>query len=223
MIVVHHLEDSRSLRVLWLLEELGLPHRIEAYARDAATGEAPESLRRVHPLGRSPVIEHEGRVVAETGAILEYLADLVPDAGWRPAPGSEALQDCRYWLHMGEGSLMPLLLMELVMGRLSQPPIPWIARPITGGIGRSVNQVFSWPRLDRMLTFIDDHLRGRTWFADDRPTIADVMMSFPLEAASTRSNAFKKRPAIQAWLDRVHGREAWQRARAAGGPYAYGP
>lgn len=205
MIIVHHLENSRSQRVLWLLEELGLPYEVKRYQRDKATMLAPPELRRIHPLGKSPVIEDEGRVIAETGAIVEYLVEKTGKLGV-PGHRDDALR-YRQFLHYAEGSLMPPLLVKLVLGRV----------PL---LGKTAQKKFQ-PMLDVHLDYVEAELAQRPWFAGPEFTAADVMMSFPLEAAVVRSDARDGRPHLAAWLDRIHARPAYQAALAAGGPYAY--
>ena len=212
MILVHHLENSRSQRVLWLLEELGLPYEIRRYERHKATMLAPPELRQVHPLGKSPVIEDTaaaegpGRVVAETGAIVEYLVEQADGRLGAPARRADAL-DYRYWLHYAEGSLMPPLLIKLVMTRI----------PLVGG--RLTKRIQPW--IDTHLDFIEGHLALQPWFAGEEMTAADVMMSFPLEAARSRAGLDASRPATIAWLEKIHARPAYRTALAKGGPYAY--
>ncbi|MHC9417309.1 glutathione S-transferase family protein [Sphingomonas citri] len=213
-IVVHHLENSRSQRVLWLLEELGLAYEVERYARDPKTMLAPPELRRVHPLGKSPVIEdrdgaaagERGRVVAETGAIVEYLVDRADGRLGAPTRRDDALR-YRFWLHYAEGSMMPPLLLKLVLSRL----------PLIGK--RAVARV--QPMIDRHLDFVEAELAQRPWFAGEAFTAADIMMSFPLEAARHRAGLDESRPATVAWLATIHARPAYQRALERGGPYAY--
>lgn len=206
MIVVHHLENSRSQRVLWLLEELGLPYEIRRYERDKKTMLAPPELKRVHPLGKSPVIEDDGLVVAETGAIVEYLVDKADGRLGAPAKRDEALQ-YRFWLHYAEGSLMPPLLLKLVLGRI----------PLLGK--RAIKRV--QPMIDVHLDFVETQLASRPWFAGQEMTAADVMMSFPLEAARSRGGLDGSCPHTIAWLEKVHARPAYQTALKKGGPYAY--
>lgn len=205
-IIVHHLENSRSQRVLWLLEELGLPYEVKRYERDPATMLAPSSLKRVHPLGKSPVIENEGRVIAETGAIVEYLVEKADGRLGMPAHRDDALR-YRQFLHYAEGSLMPPLLVMLVLGR-----IPFLGK-------RAQKRI--QPMIDVHLDWIERELAGRPWFAGQDFTAADVMMSFPLEAARGRAGLGASRPATMAWLEKIHARPAYQAALAAGGPYAY--
>jgi len=209
MIIVHHLENSRSQRVLWMLEELGLPHEIQRYERDPKTMLAPPELKRVHPLGKSPVIvdtADDNRVIAETGAIVEYLVDKADGRLGAPATRGGAL-DYRFWLHYAEGSLMPPLLVKLVLMRV----------PLFGKVAQKRIQ----PMIDTHLDFVEAHLSRRPWFAGDALTAADVMMSFPLEAARSRGGLDESRPATIAWLEKVHARPAYQTALAKGGPYAY--
>ena len=209
MIIVHHLENSRSQRVLWLLEELGLPYEIKRYERNTKTMLAPPELRRIHPLGKSPVIEDTedgSRVIAETGAIVEYLVDKADGRLGAPAKRDAALA-YRYWLHYAEGSLMPPLLIKLVLTRI----------PLFGKAAQKRIQ----PWIDTHLDFVEAHLAAQPWFAGDDLTAADVMMSFPLEAARARAGLDASRPATIAWLAKVHARPAYQTALAKGGPYAY--
>lgn len=206
MIVVHHLENSRSQRILWLLEEIGLPYEVCRYERDSKTMLAPPELRRVHPLGKSPVIEDEGKAVAETGAIVEYL---VEKAGGRLGPPAhrDSVLRYRHFLHYAEGSLMPPLLAMLVVRRLGL-----LGRPARAPIQRMI---------DRHLDWLESELAGRDWFAGDEFTAADVMMSFPLEAARHRAGLGDSRPNLTDWLERIHARPAYGAALKKGGPYAF--
>jgi len=209
MIVVHHLNNSRSQRILWMLEELGLPYEIKRYQRDKQTMLAPPELRQVHPLGKSPVIEDtdgEGRVIAETGAIVEYLVEKADGRLGAPAHRDAALR-YRFWLHYAEGSLMPPLLVKLILGR-----IPLVGKKL----GTRIQ-----PMIDRHLDYVEAELAQRPWFAGDELSAADIMMSFPLEAARSRAGLDASCPAIIAWLDKVHARPAYRAALAKGGEYAY--
>ena len=205
-ITVHHLENSRSQRVLWMLEELDLPYEVKRYERNSVTMLAPPELRAVHPLGKSPVITDDDRTIAETGAIVEYLVEKADGRLGAPAHRKEALR-YRHFLHYAEGSLMPPLLVKLVLGR-----IPFLGK-------RAQKRI--QPMIDVHLDWIESELSSRTWFAGDALTAADIMMSFPLEAARSRAGLDGSRSATMAWLDRVHARPAYQRALSAGGPYAY--
>jgi glutathione S-transferase len=206
MITIHHLENSRSQRILWLLEELGLAYTVKRYARDKATMLAPPELKRVHPLGKSPVIENDGRVVAETGAIVEYLVEHADGRLGAPSHRDDALR-YRHFLHYAEGSLMPPLFTKLVLSRV----------PLLGGIAQKKFQ----PMIEVHLDYVEAELAGRPWFAGQAFTAADVMMSFPLEAAVSRAAATEGRPHIAGWLAKIHARPAYQAALRAGGPYAY--
>lgn len=205
-ITVHHLENSRSQRVLWMLEELGLPYRVERYERDPKTMLAPPALRRVHPLGKSPVIDDDGAVIAETGAIVEYLVEKA-DSRLGPPSHRDDARRWRFWLHYAEGSLMPPLLVKLVLTRI----------PLFGKAAQKKLQ----PMIDVHLDYIEAELSSREWFAGREFTAADVMMSFPLEAARARAGLDASRPATIRWLDAIHARPAYQAALAKGGPYAY--
>lgn len=205
-LIVHHLENSRSQRILWLLEELGLPYSVQRYERDKQTMLAPPELRRIHPLGKSPVIQDGDTVVAETAAIVEYLVERADGRLGAPAHREDALR-YRFYLHYAEGSLMPPLLVKLVLTRV----------PLFGKIAQKKFQ----PMIDVHLDYIESELARRPWFAGDAFTAADVMMSFPLEAGVARAGATQGRPHIAAWLEKIHARPAYQAALAAGGPYAY--
>lgn len=205
-LIVHHLENSRSQRILWLLEELGLPYSVQRYERDKQTMLAPPELKRIHPLGKSPVIQDGDTVVAETAAIVEYLVERADGRLGAPAHREDALR-YRFYLHYAEGSLMPPLLVKLVLTRV----------PLFGKIAQKKFQ----PMIDVHLDYIESELDKRPWFAGDAFTAADVMMSFPLEAGVARAGATQGRPHIAAWLEKIHARPAYQAALAAGGPYAY--
>ncbi len=222
MLTVHHLEDSRSQRILWFLEELGVDYEIQHYARDPKTGLGPDSLRKVHPLGRSPVITDGDVTVAESGAIIEYLVERYGPT-FAPEAGTDAHRRYRYWLHYAEGSLMPLLLLKLVFDRLAKPPVPLILRPAAGLLAFGFKRSFIAPRVAQNLDFIEGELSGRTWLTGDELTGADVQLSFPLAAVASASDELRKRPNIAAWLGRIRQRPAYERALERGGPYAYGP
>jgi glutathione S-transferase len=205
MIIVHHLEDSRSQRILWMLEEVGLPYQVKRYER-RKTMAAPPELRKVHPLGKSPVIVDGETTVAETGAIVEYLVDAAD--GKLGAPGNrDAALRFRYYLHYAEGSVMTNMLMWMVVGMV----------PL---LGKSVQKRLK-PLVSVHLDFIESELAKRPWFAGDEFTAADIMMSFPLEFASERMGALDGRPNIAAWLDKIHARPAYATALEKGGPYAF--
>lgn len=205
-IIVHHLENSRSQRILWLLEEIGLPYAITRYERDKQTMLAPPELKRVHPLGKSPVIEDGDVVVAETGAIVEYLVEKA-DGRFGPGAHRESVLRYRQFLHYAEGSMMPPLFAMLVAGRI----------PL---FGKSALKRLR-PMFAVHLDWIEHELSRRPWFAGDEISAADVMMSFPLEAARSRAGLDGSRPATIAWLEKIHARPAYQAALAKGGPYAY--
>jgi glutathione S-transferase len=205
MIIVHHLENSRSQRILWLLEELGLDYEVRRYARDPKTMLAPPELRRVHPLGKSPMIEDRGELLAETGAIVEHLVEREGRLG-PPARREEVLR-YRQFLHYAEGSLMPPLFGLLVVKRL-------------GLLGRPAKKPIL-AMLAHHLRWLDTELAGRDWFAGEAFTAADIMMSFPLEAARDRAGLDDAYPNLLDWLERIHARPAYAEALRRGGPYAY--
>jgi glutathione S-transferase len=220
MIVVHHLNDSRSQRVLWLLEELGLDYRIKRYQRDPKTMLAPPELRAVHPLGKSPVIEDAGQTLAESGAIVEYLAERYGDARLVPAPGTPERMRYRYWLHFAEGTAQPPLLLKLLFDRLDKGPMPFFVRPVARAIAQRAKDTFVQPNIDRNLDFMEGELGQRDWFAGAQFSAADVQMSFPLEAARARGGLDERRPRLMDFLERIHARPAYRRAIDKGGEYA---
>lgn len=219
MIVVHHLEHSRSQRVLWLLEELGLPYEVKRYARDPKTMLAPPELARVHPLGKSPVITDGEVTVAESGAIVEYLVDTHGGGRMKPPAGTPAHRRYVYWLHFAEGTAMPPLLMKLVFDKVREARVPFFVRPVVKAVADKVTQGFIRPNLDRQFAFMEQELASRPWFAGDEFSAADVQMSFPLEAAQARGGLGAGQPNLSSWLKRIHERPAYQRALERGGPF----
>jgi glutathione S-transferase len=219
MITVHHLENSRSQRVLWLLEELRLPYEVKRYERDKKTSLAPPELQRVHPLGKAPVITDGKVTVAETGAIVEYLVEQAGGA-LRPPLGSPEHHRYTYWLHFAEGSAMPPLVMLLVFNRIKTAPMPFFARPIARAIADNVLDSFIKPNIKRNLSFMESELAQRPWFTGRAFTAADVMMSFPIEAAAARGAISARLPNLAGFLERIHERPAYLRALERGGPYA---
>ena len=218
MITVHHLNNSRSQRVLWLLEEIGQDYEIRKYMRDPDTMRAPAELRQVHPLGKAPVISDEDIVVAESGAIVEYLVDTyAPEL--RPDAGTAARRDYVYWLHFAEGTAMPPLLIKLLVTQIRNAKAPFFVKPIARSIADRLDKSFVGPELERLFAFIEETLSGRDWFAGKAFSAADVQMSFPLEAAAARGGLDRRYKAAHAWLERIHARPAYQRALERGGEY----
>lgn len=219
MIVVHHLNNSRSQRVLWLLEELGVPYEIRRYQRDPDTMLAPPELRQVHPLGKSPVITEGAVTLAESGAILEYLVERHGGAGLAPPPGSPERLRYSYWMHYAEGSMMPPLLLKLVFDQLERARMPFVARPFAKAIAHKVRSAFILPQLRTHLDYLEAELATRDWFAGQAFSAADIQMSFPLEAAAARGGLNASRPRLMDFLERIHARPAYQRALEKGGPF----
>jgi len=219
MITVHHLNNSRSQRILWLLEELGAEYEVRRYERDAETMLAPASLRAVHPLGKSPVITDGDVTMAESGAIIEYLADRYGAGRLAPAPGAPERLRYTYWLHYAEGSAMPPMLMSLVFNRLRTAPAPFFVRPVARGIADKVMTSFVSPQIKLHLDYMEGELGKSRWFAGDEFSAADVQMSFPLEAAASRGGLDASRPRLTDFLARIHERPAYRRALEKGGPY----
>ena len=223
MIKVHHLENSRSQRILWLLEELGIDYEIKRYRRDPKSGLAPKALKKVHPLGKSPVVTDGDMTLAESAVIVEYLARQYGDETWAPKPGDEDYWSFSYWLHYAEGSLMPPLLLRLVFERVRTGPMPFFIRPIARGIADKVDQAFINDQIQTHFGFVDAHLGSHEWFAGDRISIADIQMSFPLEAAVSRRTIGEDFPHVMSYVKRFQARPAYLRALEAGGDYDYGP
>lgn len=229
-LVVHHLEHSRSHRVLWLLEELGIPYELRTYPRDPRTRLAPPELKAVHPLGKAPVITHGDVTVAESGAILEYVAETFPPApdselgSLIPAPGTAAHRDNRFWLHFAEGSLMNWVVMKLVFVNLPKQRMPFFARPVARAISLQVLQRFVDPNIDAALGLMEQTLRTQPWLTGQRLALADFQMSFAVEAALALGGAdtVGRYPAVAAYRQRYRGRAAYQRALAKGGPEIMG-
>jgi glutathione S-transferase len=221
MILVHHLNNSRSQRVLWLLEELGVPYEITKYQRDAKTMLAPEALRKVHPLGKSPVITDDGVTVAESGAIVEYLVGRYGQGRLIPPEGSEERRRYTYWLHFAEGSAMPPLLLKLIFDRIETGPMPFFVKPIARGISRKVKGLMIEPNLKRMLDFMESELARSEWFAGNDFSAADIQMSFAVEAAAQRAGLDSSRPKLMAFLKKIHARPAYRKALERGGPYSF--
>ncbi|GAB3257593.1 glutathione S-transferase family protein [Chitinimonas naiadis] len=228
MIKVHHLDTSRSQRVLWLLEELGLPYEIIHYKRDKKTMLAPPELKAVHPLGKSPVITDGDITVAESGAILEYLVEQYGSQGQGdvaqllPVQGTPAYRQCRFWLHYAEGSLMNWLLMKLVFLSIPKQPMPFFVKPIARKLAETVQAKLIDPNLSTSLAFIEQHLASHTWFAGEHLSVADFQMSFAVEAALARATGGMSYPRLLAYRDRMAARPAYQRALTKGGPVVMG-
>ncbi|MBL0899579.1 MAG: glutathione S-transferase [Reyranella sp.] len=217
MIVVHHLNNSRSQRILWMLEELGLAYEIKPYQRKPSM-QAPDELRAVHPLGKSPVITDGDQTIAESGAIIEYLCEAYGGGRLTPAAGTPGRLRYAYFMHYAEGSLMPLLFMKLVFGRLPTR-VPFFMRPVARAISSGADKTLLNPQIGNHFFFLEGELAKRDWFAGDAFTAADIQMSFPLEAASARSPVIKQMPRLNAWLGRIQARPAYKRALEKGGAY----
>ena len=224
MLTVHHLETSRSQRILWLLEELGVPYELQRYKRNPLTRLAPAELKAVHPLGKSPVISDDGEVVAESAAIIEYLVEKYGHlagtelAGLQPVPGTPEHRQCRFWMHYAEGSLMNWLVMKLVFGVIPTQPMPFFARPIARALCNKVQANLIDPNLQNARDFIEQHLGQHRWFAGEQLSMADFQMSFAVEALLSRGTDAALYPHISAYNARMQARPAYQRAVAKGGP-----
>ena len=224
MLTLHHLETSRSQRILWLLEELGVPYDMRRYQRDPRTKLAPATLKAVHPLGKSPVITEGEDVIAESGAIIEYLAERFANsapadlAHLVPQTGTPEHRQCRFWMHYAEGSLMNWLVMKLVFRTIPTQPMPFFVRPIARTLCEQVQKKLIDPNLATALAFMDAHLAQHRWFAGEHLRLADFQMSFAVEAALARADEGARHPHLLAYKERMHQRPAYQRALAQGGP-----
>jgi glutathione S-transferase len=221
MITVHHLNNSRSQRILWMLEELEQPYEIKRYERDPKTMLAPESLRKVHPLGKSPIITDGDLTIAESGVIIDYLARTYGDKRLLPGSGTQEWIDYNYWLHYAEGSLMPFLLLRLVFQKVKTSPMPFFAKPIAKGIADKSNSQFIGPQLKTNLDFVEAHLSKNEWFLGDDISAVDFQMSFPLEASVARGIIGSDRPNTCDYVQRYQARAAYQRALKTGGEYDF--
>ena len=222
MIIVHHLNNSRSQRILWLLEELGLPYEIKKYQRDPKTMLAPPELRAIHPLGKSPVVTDGDIVLAESGAIIEYMIERQGGKQLVPAPGTPDKRRYTYFLHYAEGSAMPPLLMKLVFDRIETAPMPFFVKPVARSIAQKVKDGFIMPQILQHLAFLEAELGKSTWFAGEEFTAADIQLSFVIEAAASRGGLDETYPKLNAYLQRIHARPAYQRALERGGPFTIG-
>ncbi len=219
MIIVHHLNDSRSQRILWLLEELGLEYGVEKYLRDPATLRAPAGLRTLHPLGKLPVIVDGELTLAESGAIVDYILERYGQGRLVPPAGTPERLRYRYWMHYAEGSAMTPLLVKLIFDRIETGPVPFFVRPVVRGLARSVKGKFAQPEIDRHLDFLESELGRSAWFAGEELTGADILLSFPLQIAAAHGGLDAGRPRLTAFLERVAARPAWRRGVERGGAY----
>ena len=220
MITVHHLNNSRSQRILWLLEELGLDYEVKRYRRDAKTMLAPPSLRKVHPLGKSPVITDGDLTLAESGGIVDYLIERYGAGRLTPAAGTPEKLRYTYWLHYAEGSAMPPLLLKLVFDKIETAPMPFFVRPIAKAISGKAKSSFIEPQIRQHLDYLEGELNKNDWFVGNEFSGADIQLSFPLEAAAGRGGLDTSRPRLMDFLKRIHARPAYQRAVERGGEYA---
>ena len=226
MITLHHLNNSRSQRILWLMEELDIPYQIKFYQRDAKTMLAPPELKAVHPLGKSPVITDDGNpmgniTLAESAAIIDYLVKTYGNGRLMPADNTPERIRYNYWMHYAEGSAMPPLVMKLIFNQIPKQKMPFFARPIARKITERMVGAYIDPQLKLHLDYLSNELQPSGWFVGDTFSAADIQLSFPLEAASQRTNLKQQYPRLVDFLKRIHARPAYQRALQKGGAYAY--
>jgi glutathione S-transferase len=219
MIVVYHLNNSRSQRILWLLEELGLDYEVLKYFRDPVTNLAPPEMLAVHPLGKFPVIRDAEVTLAESGAIITYVLERYGNGRLEPAAGTPERVRYLYWLHYVEGTAMPLLLLHVIFDQIEKAKVPFFIRPVTRAIAGRLKQMLVEPQLVRNFDMMEAELGDSEWFAGAELTAADIQMSFALEAAASRSGLDRRWPRLMGWLDRIHARPAYVRAVERGGPY----
>lgn len=220
MLTVHHLNNSRSQRVLWLLEELGLPYEIVHYQRDPQTMLAPASLRAVHPLGKSPVVTtDDGLTLAESGAIIETVTERYGSGRLAPAPGTPEALRYRYWLHFAEGTAMSPLLLKLVFDKIERSKMHFFVKPVAKMISGKAKAAIVMPNIESHLNFMEAELGKSEWFAGNEFTGADIQMSFPVEASQARGGLDARYPKLMAYLERIYARPAYRRALERGGPY----
>ncbi|TDO98077.1 glutathione S-transferase family protein [Marinomonas balearica] len=219
MITLHHLENSRSQRVAWALESLGLEYEVKLYKRDSSAS-APESLKKIHALGKAPVLEDGDVVIAESGAILEYLCDCYDDENRLSPHSMEDKLNYRYWMHFAEGSLMPLLVMTLIFNKVPKQPMPFFVKPIAKGLCDKIQKNFVTPRLMPMIELIEDTLSQQTWFVGERMTAADMQMSFPVQALA-RAVEMENYPNIQRFINQMEDSDSYIKAKERVG--AFGP
>ena len=206
MLTVHHLNNSRSQRILWLLEELGIDYEIKRYERDPNTMLAPAALKEVHPLGKSPVITDQGQTLAESGAIIDYLVERYGEGKLAPPLGTPEKLRYNYWLHYAEGSAMPLLVMRLLLDNF--------------GLKESdASSQFVAPQIKLHIDYLESELSKNNWFVSDEFTAADIQMSFPVEAVAAQVGLDATRPKLKEFLEHIHTRPAYQRALERGGKY----
>lgn len=220
MIILHHLENSRSHRIIWLLEELGLDYEIRHSARDPETKLGPSGQTDVHGQGTWPLIEHDGVVLGESGAITEYLIEVAGADEWRKRPGDANWPDYLYWLHFSEASLQPLSLIALILSTMAERA-PFLVKPVLSKAGEAVTGSFLAPRNERYLSLINDQVKTQAYLVGDNPTGADIMMSFALETSASRFGSLEKYPHAKAYLQRIHERPAYQRALEKSGRYDF--
>ncbi len=221
MITLHHLNNSRSQRILWLLEEIEANYQVKHYQRDSQSQLAPAELKQIHPLGKSPLISDDGKVIAESAVIIDYLINkYAPDWKQMDSTTEDAIQ-YNYWMHFAEGSLMPPLLLRLVFEKIKNSKMPFFIKPIANGISEKVLSSFVTPNITANLSFIENYLEDKQWFVGDQLSGADIQMSFPLEACVSRGIATEKQPNIIAFVKNLQQRPAYQRALQQAGDYAY--
>jgi glutathione S-transferase len=219
MVTVHHLNNSRSQRVLWLLEELGVDYDVRRYERDRETLLAPKALRSVHPLGKSPVITDGDLTIAESGAILDYIVERYGHGRLAPAPGTPERLRYTYWMHYAEGSAMPAFVLKLIFTRMPRAPMPGLVRPLVRRIAKGVEDTFVDPQIKLHIDYMESELQKSEWFAGNQFSAADIQMSFPVEAGAARGGAEARHPKLSVFLERIHARPAYIRALEKGGPF----
>lgn len=218
MLTLHHLENSQSIRILWLLEELGVDYDFKMYDRDKETRLAPEAYKKISPLGTAPVITDGDIVLSESNAIIDYIIETYGEGKLQPAVGTPERARYLFWFHAAQGSLQPLLTNKIVFTMMVERA-PFFIRPIVAGISKKLNERFIGPRLERLLAEIEKQLSETTWFAGDKLTAADITMGYCMEVLAVRAGMDNSYPHAQAYLERMRARPAYQVALKKDGKF----
>lgn len=221
MLTLHHLESSRSQRILWLLEELGVDYHLEIHQRNPKTKLAPKAMQDIHPLGKSPILTDGDDVVVESAVIIEYLIEKYGNGRFEAPSSTADRRRYSYWMHAAEGSIMPLMVAKLLFTATTRAPVPFFIRPLTKVVAEQIGKAYLDPSLKLQLENMERELAKSTWFAGEELTGADFQMLYPCQAAVARSEVASQLPKVQAFVERAEARPAYQRALAKGGKYEF--
>lgn len=218
MITLHHLENSQSIRILWLLEEIGAPYGFEMYDRDPDTMLAPQAYKELSPLGTAPVITDGNLALSESNAIIDYIVDRSSRADLRPAADDPLRADYLFWFHTAQGTLQPMQTFGFVLGLATQRS-PFLVRPIISKVEQTLKSLFIQPRLKAVLSAMETQLAGSEFLAGDRFTAADIAMGYTLYMAKMRGSLAGDYPNIETYVTRMEARPAWQAALEKDGKF----